>query len=470
MVRGHLIATAAVVVAVAVAAGTAEARSDRARRPPAGSELELQQIGWPTATRSAEAKVATKVFARAAGKGSRLGKLARGTRVAWTRIVATRDRCRAWIEIAPRGWVCARDLAPSDEAPGAALVPARIVELTDEKELHAVIATGARPFKSVRAIERGRPSRRVKGWTRVKKRGERVTVGGAVYVETEHGYLPESAIEARRPSVFEGIDVIATPPPAWPFAWVTPRTRDARVSVRVAPGAGAAEVRTLARREIVPVLETRDRFARIGADEWVGLAELRVARITRRPSGVAAGERWIDVDLDEQVMIAYEGDVAVYATMISGGRGRSTPTGIHRISKKIARTRLKAPDVSFGRWDMPDVPFSMRFRKYYAVHGVYWHDSFGKPRSQGCVNLSPRDARFVFEWSHPQVPAGWLDARDYDGGTPIRLRNRRNPDPAWVDYDSDPPPSVALRDLGDDSGDGDDGDGGNASDESIGDE
>jgi hypothetical protein len=243
--------------------------------------------------------------------------------------------------------------------------------------------------------------------------------------------------------------VIATPPPAWPFAWVTPRTKDALVSVRDAPDAGAAEVRTLARRTIVPVLETRDRFARIGVDEWVGLSELRVARITRRPQGVVPGERWIDVDLDEQVMVAYEGDVAIYATMVSGGRGRSTPTGIHRISKKIARTRMKAPDVALGHWDVPDVPFAMRFRKYYAVHGAYWHDGFGKPRSQGCVNLSPRDARFVFEWSEPHVPDGWADARDYDGGTPIRIRNHRDPNPEWADYDSDPPPSVPLRQLTD---------------------
>ena len=449
MGRGHLIVTLAVVIA-ASATGTADARAHRhGHRPPAGTELGLTELAWPDTTKSAEARVATKVYARAAGKGSRLGKLARGTRVGWTRIVATRDRCRAWLEIAPRGWVCATDLAPSAELPAATLVPARIVELTDRKELHAVVGTGARPFSSVRAIERGRPSRKLKGWTRVKQLGERISVAGVVYIETEHGYLAESAIEARRPSVFSGIDVLATPPTSWPFAWVTPRTRDALVSVRATPGADAAEVRTLTRRTVVPVLETRDRFARIGTDEWVGLAELRVARITRRPGGVSPDERWIDVDLDEQVMVAYEGDVAVFATMISGGRGRSTPTGIHRISKKIARTRLKAPDVALGRWDMPDVPFSMRFRKYYAVHGAYWHDSFGKPRSQGCVNLSPRDARFVFEWSHPQVPDGWLDARDYDGGTPIRLRNRRDPDPAWADYDSDPPPSVTLRDLAD---------------------
>lgn len=440
MVRGLLIALVAVVV-VARASGDAGADAD---------ERGLAELAWPETTRSAEARVATKVYARAGGKGSRLGKLARGTRVAWTRVAATRDRCRAWLAIEPRGWVCAKDLRPSDDAPAAMLVPARIVELTDEKELFGVVPEGARPFETVRAIERGRPSRKLKGWTRVVTRGERVTVAGVVYVETEHGYLAESDIEARRPSAFEGVDVIATPPPAWPFAWVTPRTRDALVAVRAAPDAGAAEIRTLTRRTLVPVLETRGRFARVGAGEWVGLAELRVARISGRPDGVAPGERWIDVDLDEQVLIAYEGDVAVYATMISGGRGRSTPTGIHRIAKKIARTRLKAPEVSLGRWDLPDVPFSMRFRKYYAVHGVYWHDSFGKPRSQGCVNLSPRDARFVFEWSHPQVPHGWLDARDHDGGTPIRLRNRRNPDPGWADYDSDPPPSVVLRDPDDD--------------------
>ncbi|HUQ02190.1 MAG TPA: L,D-transpeptidase [Kofleriaceae bacterium] len=455
MVRGTWIAAA--VVIVACTGGVAEARSHR-HRPRAGAELGLAELAWPDTTQSAEARVATKVYARAAGKGSRLGKLARGTRVAWTRIVATRDHCRAWIEIAPRGWVCAKDLAPSAQPPAATLVPARIVELTDQKELFGVVAAGARPFKSVRAIERGRPSRRLKGWSRVKKLGQRVTVDGVVYVETERGYLAAHDIEERRASVFEGIDVVASPPPAWPFAWVTPRTRDALVSVRSAPDGAAAVVRTLARRAIVPVLETRDRFARIGVDEWVGLAELRVARITRRPQGVVAGERWIDVDLDEQVMVAYEGDHAVYATMVSGGRGRSTPTGIHRISKKIARTRMKAPDVSLGRWDMPDVPFSMRFRKYYAVHGVYWHDSFGKPRSQGCVNLSPRDARFVFEWSHPQVPEGWMDARDYDGGTPIRLRNRRDPEPAWADYDDDPPASVVLRDGARDRGDGADND------------
>ncbi len=431
----------------ALSAGDVDARGSRRARPSAGTELGLAELSWPDSTRSAAVRTATKVYGKPAGKGSRLGKLAKGTRVAWTHIVATRDRCQAWMQIEPRGWVCVKDLTPSSAPPAATLVPDHIVALTELKELRGIIPAGARPYASLGAIRRGRPSRKLKGWTLVREPGPTVVVAGITYVKTEHGYLVDQAVEVRRPSTFTGIDLTVAPPLVWPFAWITPRHKDAAVSVHATPATDAVAVRTLVRRDLVAVLETRDRFARIGVDEWVGLAELRVARLTGRPRGVAADERWIDVDLDEQVLVAYQGDAPVYATLISGGRGRSTPTGIHRIAKKISRTRLKAPDVSLGTWDMPDVPFSMRFRKYYAVHGAYWHDSFGKPRSQGCLNLSPRDARFIFEWSYPQVPAGWLDARDYAGGTPIRIRNRRDPEPAWADYDSEPPPSVPLRDL-----------------------
>ena len=104
MVRETWIAAFALAMATVATAGTtgvAEAREHHHHhhRPAAGTELGLAELSWPDTTRSAEARVATKVYGRAAGKGSRLGKLARGTRVAWTRIVSSHDRCRAWIEI-----------------------------------------------------------------------------------------------------------------------------------------------------------------------------------------------------------------------------------------------------------------------------------------------------------------------------------------------------------------------------------
>ena len=47
------------------------------------------------------------------------------------------------------------------------------------------------------------------------------------------------------------------------------------------------------------------------------------------------------------------------------------------------------------------------FASGYALHGAYWHDVFGVPRSHGCINLAPIDARFVFMWTDPPVPEGW---------------------------------------------------------------
>lgn len=436
-------------VVVVVCAGTADARN---HRPRAGTELDAAALGWPDSTRSASARTVTRVFERPGGKGGRVGKVARGTRVAWKRIVASRDRCRAWIEIEPRGWLCAADVAPSADEPAATLEPARIVEETTAQELYSVAPGGARAYRSAGAIERRERGEKLNAWKLVRGRGTTVTVRGAVYVRTDRGYIASARLKPRPPSSFSGRDLIAEPPPAWPFAWVTPPKKDARTSVRAAPDDGAAELRTLGRREVVAVLETRGGFARIAEGEWVTLDELRVARRSKRPRGVDAGERWLDADLDEQVLIAYEGDTPVFATLLSSGRGRSTPTGIHRITKKIARARMKAPKESYGTWDMPDVPFAMRFRKHYAVHGVYWHDGFGDRRSQGCLNLSPQDARVVFEWTRPAVPAGWFDARDEERGTPIRIRNRKDPDPGWVDFDAPPPPSVRLRDVVDSEG------------------
>ena len=54
----------------------------------------------------------------------------------------------------------------------------------------------------------------------------------------------------------------------------------------------------------------------------------------------------------------------------------------------------------------------------YALHAAYWHDDFGRPRSHGCVNLSPIDARYVFLWSSPSVPEHWQAAYAGDSTEP----------------------------------------------------
>lgn len=58
-------------------------------------------------------------------------------------------------------------------------------------------------------------------------------------------------------------------------------------------------------------------------------------------------------------------------------------------------------------FELRDVPWIQYFASGYALHGAYWHDVFGIPRSHGCVNLAPIDARYVFMWTDPPVPDGW---------------------------------------------------------------
>lgn len=76
-------------------------------------------------------------------------------------------------------------------------------------------------------------------------------------------------------------------------------------------------------------------------------------------------------------------------------------------------------------FELRDVPWIQYFSAGYALHGAYWHDVFGVPRSHGCVNLSPIDARVVFMWTDPPVPPGWQGVNIGEGmgeGTVVNIR------------------------------------------------
>jgi lipoprotein-anchoring transpeptidase ErfK/SrfK len=138
---------------------------------------------------------------------------------------------------------------------------------------------------------------------------------------------------------------------------------------------------------------------------------MRVATLRAQPSEVPPGARWIHVDLEEQTLVAYEADRPVFATMVSTGRaGFETPTGTFRIQSKHVSTTMDDPNAGAESYSIEDVPWTMYFEGSYALHGAFWHDRFGRPRSHGCVNLAPADARWVFQWSTPQLPPGWHGA------------------------------------------------------------
>jgi len=287
-----------------------------------------------------------------------------------------------------------------------------------------------------------RPAGRVAGPVGV--RGPLVAIAGRRYWRVDGDqYLAAGELVRRDPSRFRGVRLDAAEAPRLPLGWLQ-RAGDptAEVPVRAAPEAGAAVVRRAAPRAIAPVLASSldGRWVRVGAEQWVAAEDLRVARATPPPAGLLADERWLDADVDERVVVAYEGTRPVYATLFSPGVAFfPTPTGIWRIGRKVADRYMGIDLPGVVRYGIPHVAWVQYFAPLYALHVAYWHDGFGEAASHGCLNLSPLDARFLYAWAPPEVPPGWTEARA-DAASPgllVRVRSRRDPDPARQGYERD---------------------------------
>ncbi len=118
----------------------------------------------------------------------------------------------------------------------------------------------------------------------------------------------------------------------------------------------------------------------------------------------ATTSKEIVVDRSLQKLYAYEGDVLFMETSISTGLALTpTPRGSFTVFKKTPSRYMQGPLPGLASdqyYDLPGVPWNLYFTHDGAViHGTYWHDSFGRPYSHGCVNLSPTDARTLYTWA-----------------------------------------------------------------------
>ncbi len=121
-------------------------------------------------------------------------------------------------------------------------------------------------------------------------------------------------------------------------------------------------------------------------------------------------EKRIEVRLDDQLVLAYENDTVVFATRAStGGRLRSgtytTPSGDFLTFHKRPTRHMAAGDIAASGFDLPGVPWVLYITKSgISFHGTYWHNDFGRPRSHGCINLTPQAAKWLYRWTIPTVP------------------------------------------------------------------
>lgn len=131
----------------------------------------------------------------------------------------------------------------------------------------------------------------------------------------------------------------------------------------------------------------------------------------------------IEVHIPEQVMIAYEFDQPVFMARVASGAvfsngDYSTPTGRHMTFHKRASRHMARGNLAANGYDLPGVPWNSYITEDgVAFHGTYWHNNFGRPRSHGCINLTPQASKWVYLWTKPDVPPEQEGIYEHTGTT-----------------------------------------------------
>ncbi|HVK75080.1 MAG TPA: L,D-transpeptidase [Kofleriaceae bacterium] len=421
-------------------------------------------------------------------KAKRIGTIAGDTRVGWREARPGGGCKKPWFALEGQGWVCGDFIEPSTKPSGGVELPRLEVGEIVPGEYGKVIEAGTNVYTLPAPAKKARPTkedlkagskttkaapkkpapadvgpvtkpdppesrqaglvkgRPLLGSVNVRKFGE-LTSGGKLYWKiTNRGeaeYLPATAIRQHKPSQYRGTRLGDDTGIQLPIAFVWPKGGAAKAWTRGAVKGGGNR-RQVEQRTVLPILEEATDGAvtayRVGDGEWIDASAVRVVKPGVPPPGIRADERWIDVDLDLQVLVAYEGTTPVYATMVSTGL-KDTPTdvGTYRVWKKASEADMKGLSGE-DPYSVSTVPWTQWFfpEEGLALHTSYWHDRFGVQKSHGCVNLSPIDARWLYFFTDPQVPPGWSMAAGVveAPGSIVRVRNADNPNPPARGYAS----------------------------------
>jgi lipoprotein-anchoring transpeptidase ErfK/SrfK len=416
---------------------------------PAPGEVEIE----PTDFRYIEATwPETSIRARPWVPHSRIATVDDGTRFVVRGVVRSRDdkgcEGKPWYAIYPFGFICSEHARPSKRGPqpGAAL---QLPEGERVPFTYAYVEGDGVPMYGTREdIDAGVPTRPLfDGMSLVVARA--VEYDSREWIETGDGALvPKQGIRfGGDGSTWAGVEIVGEhsgPSFGWTnLAKGTP--------VRTTPDPAAPSVAKLDLRTRVPLLEHHDAgFWRVGEGAWIEAAHLNEVRLADAPPDDViddwrrentGNDQWIDIDLGEQVLVAYRGHRAVFATLVSSGKDMPTPRGNYPIWAKVATTTMDNQSYEDDPYMVQGVPWVLLFQAHNALHGAYWHNKFGNRKSHGCVNLAPYDARWLFEWSGPMLPHGWTGylPSDLRRSTIVHVRDSSRADMFEQDRPIGPP-------------------------------
>ena len=399
-------------------------------------------------------KTQITVRANADSESTILGWLRIGAHVRARRESTQTSTCRSgWYAIYPRGWACAgqgvdfTETAPADSEMAPDLesaLPYRYLFVKEQQvpEYHQLPsredqrAAQAHAERYVALLEAGDERRaqqlregRLAGEpprppevARFLDHGFFVASNGVEvrsrrrFVRTVRGsYIKEAQLEERTGSQFAGIELGGelTLPQAWLIRAARPMVRSGE---RVRDEEGVEPIERLARVTWVRRERVGDQSYHVirmpnGDERHMREWFVALAEPIERPRGIADDEPWVHVDLSSQTLVVYRGRTPIYATLVSSGtEGHETPIGEFTIRRKMVTDTmadLGSSELGDDRYRIEDVPWTQYFDGSIALHAAFWHGGYGIVHSHGCVNLSPRDAQYVYRHTWPEVPEGW---------------------------------------------------------------
>lgn len=399
----------------------------------APEEIDIGSIPVPPADGPKLAGTAdvTPVLERPRAGAPQVGYLHAGAMVARAAEPLSRQDCQAgWYPIRPRGFVCldrgatidlthptvvAMSLQPKREEP-LPYTYARAREKTSLFERDPGVEDSVRPIDLVPA----RSGMAIVGsWTARDSDGQMRRLG----MLTDGRFVSAADLAPAEPSDYSGVEldgegsalplafVVKTGIRQWRLDEQTP-VKDRELDYH-APLPLTGRYRTIGDL----------RFWALANKRWVRHRDVTVVRPRHNFPDFAQGDqKWIDISVVTGTCVLYEGRRPVFVTLVSVGRDRlgesagsaATTRGTFKVvGKHITAVKLDPESLDEG-YELYDIPWSVELSSGQLLHAAYWHDRFGIEHGPGNVQLSPKDARRVWQWATPEVPEGWHGVTEAD--------------------------------------------------------
>lgn len=365
------------------------------------------------------------VFAKPDSASRRRGTIAAGTRLAFNRRVFG-EGCSTgvWYETSDLLYVCEGHVVPSASLPGPRVDDLAPNDQRLPQRYGFIKFDGTRAYLHPSGYFRNDYVESFGKSFGIVITGEQVYQGVEFVRTRRHLWVERGSVRFVEGSPFMGVKLGTDGP--LDVAWVSVRPAN------VFEKPNGRIQRRLPRHTVVHIQREEGAWAQLRSGGWMRRAALARPERVPPPEGVGPTDRWIDIDLGQQVLVAYEGATPRFATLVSTGRSTKesqTPIGTFQIWVKLQFSDmddLERTDVD-KNYAIQDVPWVQFFKGSYGFHAAFWHDDFGHRRSHGCINLSPADARYLFSFTEPVLPPGWnaIITVPEDRPTTVRVRAGR---------------------------------------------